>query len=164
MNLMTLTDAQQRFLETRRVGHLATADGDGVPHVTPVCYAVADANLYITIDDKPKRQQEPSQRWPLKRLRNIAENPAVTFVVDHYDDRNWSRLCWLMLRGRANILADGPEHGEAQKLLRARYISWAKWPLNATRSSPSGSPAPPVGAPWTWATQVSERQVDGGHG
>ena len=122
MNLMTLTDAQQRFLETRRVGHLATADGDGVPHVTPVCYAVADANLYITIDDKPKRQQEPSQRWPLKRLRNIAENPAVTFVVDHYDDRNWSRLCWLMLRGRADILADGPEHGGAQKLLRARYI------------------------------------------
>lgn len=122
MNLMILTDAQRRFLETRRVGHLATADGDGVPHVTPVCYAVADANLYITIDDKPKRQQEPSQRWPLKRLRNIAENPAVTFVVDHYDDRNWSRLCWLMLRGRADILADGPEHGEAQKLLRARYI------------------------------------------
>ena len=114
---MTLTDAQRRFVNAQRVGHLATADGKGVPHITPVCYAIAGGSLYITIDDKPKRQQDR----PLKRLRNIAENRSVTFLVDHYEDCDWSRLCWLMLRGQAEILHSGNEHAEAQRLLRIRY-------------------------------------------
>ena len=112
-----LTDAQRQYLNSQRVGHLATADASGVPHVTPVCYALAAANLFITIDDKPKRQQDR----PLKRLRNIAENRSVTFVVDRYDDKDWSRLCWLMLRGQADILHHGAEHAAAQRLLRGRY-------------------------------------------
>ena len=117
---MPLTDAQTAFLNDQRIGRLATADADGVPHVIPVCYAVADQNLYITIDAKPKRQQDT----PLKRLRNIAENHSVAFVVDRYDDQNWSRLCWLMLRGQADILHQGVEHGEAQQLLRGRYAQY----------------------------------------
>ena len=95
---------------------LATADAAGVPYVVPVCFALAGACVYITIDDKPKRQDKP-----LKRLRNIAENRSVCFVVDRYDDRDWSRLGWVMLRGQADILHGGAEHTEAQHLLRARY-------------------------------------------
>ena len=115
---MTFTDTHREFVNAQRIGHLATADCDGKPHVIPVCYAISGDSLYIAIDDKPKRQQER----PLKRLRNIAENPKVTFLVDHYDDQDWSRLCWLMLRGRADILYTGVEHAEAQRLLRARYV------------------------------------------
>lgn len=110
-----LTDAQRRFLDAGRVAHLATADARGVPHVVPVCYAIADATLYITVDEKPKRQDVP-----LRRLRNIAANPAVAVTVDRWDE-DWSRLAWVMLRGRAEILSDGPEHDAAQSLLRARY-------------------------------------------
>jgi PPOX class probable F420-dependent enzyme len=110
-----LPDRERRFLATRMVGHLATADRRGAPHVVPVCFAVADDALYITIDEKPKRA-----RAPLKRLRNIAENPAVAVVVDRYDD-DWTRLGWVMLRGRAEILTGGTEHARAQALLRARY-------------------------------------------
>ena len=51
-----LSQAQGRFLDERRVAHLATADARGVPHVAPVCFAIADPTLYITIDEKPKRQ------------------------------------------------------------------------------------------------------------
>ena len=112
-----LTEVQRQFLNLQRVGYLATADAEGVPHATPVCYELAGDSLYITIDEKPKRQQDR----PLKRLRNIAENRSVTFVVDHYDDLDWSRLCWLMLRGQADILRNGAEHAEAQYLLRNRY-------------------------------------------
>ena len=36
----------------------------------------------------------------MKRLRNIAENPAVALVVDRYDE-DWARLGWVMLRGPA---------------------------------------------------------------
>jgi PPOX class probable F420-dependent enzyme len=109
-----LSARERQFLDHQRVGHLATANADGRPHVVPVCYALAGDNLYITIDAKPKRGT------PLKRLANIAENPAVAVVVDSYNE-DWRRLGWIMLRGRADVLADGPEHDDAQALLRARY-------------------------------------------
>ncbi|HYU13805.1 MAG TPA: TIGR03668 family PPOX class F420-dependent oxidoreductase [Stellaceae bacterium] len=110
-----LNEQQRQFLETSRVGHLATADAEGAPQVVPVCYAVAEQTLYITIDEKPKRQD-----IPLKRVRNILENPKTGFVVDRYDE-DWRRLGWVMLRGDAEILHDGPEHDRAQALLTARY-------------------------------------------
>lgn len=111
-----LSDAEREFLADRRVAHLATADRRGVPHVVPVCFVLAEGTLYIAIDEKPKRRPGA----PLKRLRNIAENPMVAVVVDRYDEE-WSRLGWVMLRGRARILTDGAEHDTAQTLLRARY-------------------------------------------
>ena len=113
-----LTEAQYRFLETSRVGHLATADAKGAPHLVPVCYAVVGTTAYITVDEKPKRTD-----IPLKRLRNIQENPAVALTVDRWDE-DWSRLAWIMLRGNADILADGAEHDAAQKRLRVRYTQY----------------------------------------
>ena len=110
-----LSDAQRLFLERGRVGHLATADAKGAPHVIPVCYAVAGNTLYITVDEKPKRRD-----IPLKRVRNILENPKTAFVADRYDE-DWRRLGWVMLRGEAEILHDGPEHDHAQAILIARY-------------------------------------------
>jgi len=80
-----LSKSERRFLADRRVAHLATADARAVPHVVPVCFAISQGTLYITIDEKPKRH------IMLKRLRNIAENPKVAVVVDRYDE-NWSLL------------------------------------------------------------------------
>ena len=110
-----LDERQRRFLEFGRVGHLATADRGGVPHLVPVCYALDNSSLYITVDEKPKRRD-----MPLKRIRNIIENPRFAFVVDRWDE-NWSRLGWVMLRGTAEILDAGSEHDRAQALLRSRY-------------------------------------------
>ncbi len=115
MLLTMLSDAQRQFLDDGRVGHLATVDAGGAPHLVPVCYAVEGASLYVTVDEKPKRQD-----IPLKRLRNIAENPQVAVTVDRWDE-DWTRLAWVMLRGAANVLAAGQEHDAAQVLLRARY-------------------------------------------
>ena len=113
-----LSAPQRAFLDAQRIGHLATADAEGAPHVVPVCFAVAGANAYITLDDKPKR----AGRGPLKRLRNIAENPRVALVADRYDDRDWSRLGWVLVRGRAEILDGGAEHAKGQRLLGRRYV------------------------------------------
>src|SRR3954468_18362770 len=111
-----MTDLERYFVTAQRVGHLATADQDAVPHVVPVCFALSGDSLYITIDKKPKRQ--PAVR--LKRLRNMAGNPAVALLFDRYDE-DWTRLGWVMLHGRAEILAHGAEHDAAQALLRSRY-------------------------------------------
>lgn len=111
-----IADEQRRFLETQRVARLATADAAGRPHVVPVCYALDDDTLYFTIDEKPKRAGGAR----LKRLSNIGENPRVALVVDRYDE-DWSRLGWVMVQGRAEVLETGDEHDRAQTRLRARY-------------------------------------------
>jgi PPOX class probable F420-dependent enzyme len=111
-----LSARERAFIETRRVAHLATADRTAVPQVVPVCFGLAGDALYIAIDRKPKRDGGR----PLKRLRNIAENPRASIVFDRYDE-DWRRLGWVMLHGRAAIMSDGAEHDRAQALLRARY-------------------------------------------
>jgi PPOX class probable F420-dependent enzyme len=111
-----LSDMERLFLNNRKVAHLATADRDAIPHVVPVCFAIFNSTLYVTIDAKPKRNLGA----PLKRLKNIAQNPTVAVIVDRYEE-DWGQLGWVMLRGHAEMLIDGEEHDQAQALLRSRY-------------------------------------------
>jgi PPOX class probable F420-dependent enzyme len=118
-----LSAAERRFIENRRIAHLATADAKAVPQVLPVGFALSadGATVYSAVDEKPKG--DPPVR--LKRLRNIDANPAVSMVFDHYEE-DWRRIGWLMLRGRAEILqAAGPEPASATALLHARYPQYA---------------------------------------
>jgi PPOX class probable F420-dependent enzyme len=126
-------ERERDFLADRRIAHLATADRQAAPHAVPVCFALAGETLYITIDEKPKRASGRA----LKRVRNITENPAVAVVADRYDE-DWTRLGWVMLHGRAEILTEGTEHDAAQALLRARYpqlgaMEIARHPVIAVR-------------------------------
>ena len=111
-----LTNQTRRFLDSHRVARFATADLGGQPHVVPICYAVSSDTAYFTIDQKPKRSTDK----PLKRIRNLQQNPHVAFVVDRYDE-DWTRLGWVMVQGEAALLEDGKEHTKAQRLLKARY-------------------------------------------
>ena len=114
-----MQESEREFLMAQRVGRLATADARGNPHVVPVCFAISGDTLYVTIDEKPKR----AGGRPLKRLRNMLDDPSTAFVADRYDE-DWSKLGWVMLRGRADILAAGAEHDRAQALLRERYAPY----------------------------------------
>src|SRR5213080_3442664 len=99
------SEEARRFLETHRVGHLATAGADGAPHVVPVCYALDDAALYFIADEKPKRRA-PRE---LQRLKNLRENARAALVVDDYDE-DWSRLAWVLVRGTASVLSEPAAH------------------------------------------------------
>ncbi|MBO9405139.1 MAG: TIGR03668 family PPOX class F420-dependent oxidoreductase, partial [Thermomicrobium sp.] len=113
---VTLPPLVRTFLEQQRVGHLATVSRGGEPHVVPVCYAVADDTIYTPIDEKPK---QPGRT--LRRVRNIEETGRAALVVDRYDE-DWTQLGWVLLRGRAELLAPGsPEQARAVELLRQRY-------------------------------------------
>jgi len=114
-----VSNQEREFLSGRRVAYLATADARAVPHVVPVCFALSGETLYVTIDEKPKR----TTGMPLKRLRNIAENPAVAMVVDRYDE-DWSRLAWVELRGQVSIEPVGP----ALEALAERYPQYRAEP------------------------------------
>ena len=114
-----LTNEQRIFVNAHRVARLATADGGGAPHALPVCFALSGASLYIGIDEKPK---QPGAR-PLKRIRNILENPRAAIIVDRYKN-DWEQLGWVMLRGTAEILNECPEQIQAHGLLRERYSQY----------------------------------------
>ncbi len=110
-----ITAEIRRFIDAQRVARFATADGNGQPHVVPVCYCLLQQDFYFSIDDKPKRT-----KTGLRRIRNIEQNARVSVVIDHYED-DWQRLGWVMLNGRAEILLDGDEHDSAQSALMERY-------------------------------------------
>jgi PPOX class probable F420-dependent enzyme len=113
--------AAHLFREARRAV-LTTIDGHGRPHAIPVCFGLRGSDVVTAVDQKPKRGGE------LARVANVRRRPVATVLVDRWDE-DWSRLAWVMLRGRAEILSGGAEHAEALRLLRARYAQLAAMDL-----------------------------------
>jgi PPOX class probable F420-dependent enzyme len=101
-----------------RVGYLATSDGT-TPSVVPVCFVLIGETLYQAIDDKPK-SVDPAR---LRRVRNVRANPRAALLIDHYVE-DWRRLWWVLLRGRARIVARGPEQQRAIVALRRKYAPY----------------------------------------
>ena len=115
---MSPADARERFAAAR-VAHLTTVAPDGRPHLVPITFALlGDATLVTAVDHKPKRSTA------LRRLDNIAANPSVSVLVDHYAE-DWSALWWARADGRARVreAADAPEALDA---LVARYGQYAE--------------------------------------
>jgi PPOX class probable F420-dependent enzyme len=110
------------LLREARVARLGTADAAGRPLVVPVCYAYDGRHLYSAVDAKPKRTRQ------LRRLRNIAENPRVSLLVDEYDEE-WTRLRWVIVEARAEILTAGGELARAIELLTAKYPQYRVSPI-----------------------------------
>jgi PPOX class probable F420-dependent enzyme len=114
--------ARSRFAAAR-VARLATVGADGRPHLVPIVFAVDGDTVYTAVDDvKPKATQR------LRRLRNIAENPAVALLADHYDD-DWTALWWVRADGIARVLdPSDAEAGGARALLAERYEQYRAAP------------------------------------
>jgi len=96
---LTTHEARRRF-GTAVVARLATIGTGGRPHLVPVTFALDGDRIYTVVDAKPKTTAN------LRRLRNIAADPRVTVLADHYED-DWDRLWWVRADGIAAILA-GP--------------------------------------------------------
>lgn len=114
-------DEERRYVETARIGRLATADAEGRPSAVPVCFAFLDDHLVTPIDEKPQRVSPDT----LRRSRDISDNPRVTLVIDHYTE-DWSRLGWVQIRGTAIHLAPGDgQHSRGIIALRRKYDQYA---------------------------------------
>ena len=123
--MFSLTPEQATRLSETPVGHLATADANGRPHVIPVCFAYDGQYIYSVLDAKPKRGSLTS----LRRVRNILANPQVSLVIDHYDE-DWTRLWYLLVQGRAELIESGAEPADAVSLLRSKYPQYRKMDLD----------------------------------
>jgi PPOX class probable F420-dependent enzyme len=101
-----------------RVAHLATVDAAQTPHLVPMVFALAGDVIYSAVDGKPKRSRA------LRRLANIAANPRVSVLADHYEE-DWSRLWWVRADGLARVLDESPQGLAA---LVARYSQYRATP------------------------------------
>ena len=107
------------LLRESRVARLGTADAAGQPLVVPVCYVFDGRACFSALDAKPKRVAAGA----LRRVRNIAANPRVSLVVDRWDE-DWSKLLWVIVEGRAELLTAGVERAAAVDLLREKYAQY----------------------------------------
>ncbi|MEV6912053.1 TIGR03668 family PPOX class F420-dependent oxidoreductase [Amycolatopsis sp. NPDC051071] len=117
---LTPTEARARF-EGQRIARLATTGSDGAPHLVPVTFVVEGDSIAFAIDHKPK------STTALRRLKNIAENPVVGFLTDHYDE-DWAELWWARADGVARVLTDPAEQALPVRLLREKYPQYEAQP------------------------------------
>ena len=113
-------EARQRLVSAR-VARLATVSAAGQPHLVPVTFAADGDTIHIAIDQKPKSTTR------LKRLANIAANPRVSLLADHYAD-DWTQLWWARADGEASVLTSAPDTESPIALLAARYPQYQATP------------------------------------
>jgi PPOX class probable F420-dependent enzyme len=98
------------------VARLATLSAAG-PRLVPVTFAWHRGTAVWAVDRvKPKRP------GPLRRERDLAADPRVAMLVDHYDE-DWTKLWWVELQGTAAVL-DGAAAEAALDALARRYAPY----------------------------------------
>ncbi|HEX6444922.1 MAG TPA: TIGR03668 family PPOX class F420-dependent oxidoreductase [Streptosporangiales bacterium] len=117
---MDEAEARRRFAAAP-VARLATVGASGRPHLVPVTFACAGDAVYTAVDAKPKTTTR------LRRLANIAANPSVSLLADHYDD-DWASLWWVRVDGEAQVVAEGSLFDEAIAALVGKYRQYAHRP------------------------------------
>jgi PPOX class probable F420-dependent enzyme len=113
------------LLHNSKIARLATVDPENnQPYIVPVVFAFDGNNIFIPIDNKPKKISNSKQ---LKRVKNIQKNPNVSFLIDIYDDRDWNNLSYLMIQGKAriiNMVNDRDTIEKAHSLLSEKYAQY----------------------------------------
>ena len=117
---MTAEEARRLFAGAR-VARLASVDAEGRPHLVPIVFALDGDVVFSAVDAKPKRTTA------LKRLSNIALNPRVALLADHYDDADWDALWWVRADGVARVIDDADAR-RGIALLAERYDQYRAAP------------------------------------
>jgi len=97
----------QRFLATKEVAVLATVQHDGAPLAMPMWFLPDGASLVmISVDDTQK-------------VRNLRRDPRVCVVAESVSAEGAIR--GVIVRGRAELLGDGPERRALVAKLLTKY-------------------------------------------
>ena len=117
-----------KTLNNSKIARLATVDPENnQAYVVPVVFVFNGTNIFIPIDDKPKKIVNSNQ---LKRIKNIQKNPNISFLIDTYDDKDWNNLSYMMIQGKArivvNMLKDIDTIKTAHYLLSEKYFQYKK--------------------------------------
>ncbi len=116
------TLAEIAYLQSQRLGRLATVGPDGQPHVVPVGFHYNPDLDTIDIGghDFAKR----------KKFRDVQRNPRVAFVIDDIRSVNPWRVRGIEIRGEAEVLETGGTDimpgfdPEMFRIKPKRIVSW----------------------------------------
>ena len=121
-NVSVFTPAEIAYLQSQRLGRLATVGPDGQPHVVPVAFRYNPDLDTIDIGghDFAKR----------KKFRDVQRNPRVAFVIDDILSINPWMVRGIEIRGEAEVLETGGKDilssfdPEMFRIRPKRVISW----------------------------------------
>lgn len=124
------TDLEIAFLQSQRLGRLATVDGDGAPHVVPLRFAYNAEFDTIDLFGVGIAQS---------KYRDVASGGRAAFVADDAGGQ-WS-IRGVEVRGRAEQVVSGGKAFDARvddeflRIFPTRIIGWG---LDADPYHPNG--------------------------
>jgi pyridoxamine 5'-phosphate oxidase family protein len=120
--MSAFTPTEIEYLQSQRLGRLATVGANGQPHVVPVAFRYSPELDTIDIGGHNFARR--------KKYRDVTHNPRVAFVVDDLASTTPWRPRGLEIRGTAQILPTGgtsivPNFDpEMFRITPARVVSW----------------------------------------
>ncbi len=111
------------YLQSQRLGRLATVGPDGQPHVVPVGFRYNPTTGTIDIGGHNGFTKR-------KKFRDVQRNPRVAFVIDDIRSVNPWRVRGIEIRGEAEVLETGGQDigpgfdPEMFRIKPKRVISW----------------------------------------
>lgn len=121
---MAFTKAEIEYLGgDRRLGRLATADADGMPHVVPIGW------WRVVDPDTGTLELSGRDIAATKKYRNVKANPKAAFVVDDMASVDPWRPRAVMVQGRAEVVDDGGDP-DAHPVIRIHPETVVSWGLD----------------------------------
>lgn len=139
--MSSFSDSELAYLQSQRLGRLATVGPDGQPHVVPVGFRYNSQLDTIDIGGHGFTGR--------KKFRDVQRNPGVAFVVDDIASLNPWKVRGIEIRGEAAVLMTGGREimpgfdPEMFRITPRRIISWGldgdQFTANARSTGESGS-------------------------
>ena len=120
--MSVFTEKELQYLQSARLGRLATVGADGMPHVVPTSVRYNPAHDTIDIGGHDFSR--------LKKYRDALRHPQVAFVIDDIASFSPWRVRGIEVRGGAQVLeSGGTELGpgfapEMFQITARRIVSW----------------------------------------
>jgi nitroimidazol reductase NimA-like FMN-containing flavoprotein (pyridoxamine 5'-phosphate oxidase superfamily) len=106
--MMRLSDPTAAFIDAQRVARMATVTPTGAPHVVPICVARDGDVLVIATETSAGK------------VLNLRGDPHAVVCFDEYDE-DWSKLRQVIVEGRAELFASGPEFVRGRELMYEKF-------------------------------------------
>ncbi len=135
--MSVFTPAELAYLQTQRIGRIATVGPDGQPHVVPVGFRFNVEHDAIEIGGRPGFTKR-------KHYRDILRNHKVAIVIDDLPSVNPWTIRGIEVRGDAEVLATGGETwmpGFGPDLVRIHARRILSWGIESKDSPPTARPA-----------------------
>jgi pyridoxamine 5'-phosphate oxidase family protein len=125
--MSVFTPAEIAYLQSQRLGRLATVGPDGQPHVVPVAFRYHSGHDAIEIGGHGGFAKR-------KKYRDVLHNPRVAFVVDDIVSVTPWTVRGIEIRGQAELSATGGAEigpGFDPEMLRIRPRRIISWGIDA---------------------------------